>query len=367
MSSLWVCALGVPVHIQAAGKLPPDVVAAWQDAAIPQPDADTREHAPVSRVVVPDELDDLGDSVAISVTLEAIQAVRGTALMFHACAVALPDGRVVGIVGPSGRGKTTLATLLGAQYGYVSDETLAVQADGTVLPYRKPLSIGRRPGQKKTIAPSELGLRPLPDAPLRLAALVLLDRRLDAGAPRIEPVTLFDAIGELAPETSSLDALPDPLRTLAETIQRTGGVRRLTYADVDDLDGTIDQVLAAGSPCREVLETLPVHGSDPAAGNYSRVAAVDALAVDDDILVLADRFVTGLRGLGPVLWRAADDASEPELVAAALRAVPEAPAGTDVHAVVREALSSLVSSNVLRRGEDPRGGSPTQQPHPFRL
>ncbi|MFX6027812.1 hypothetical protein ABTE84_20905, partial [Acinetobacter baumannii] len=61
--------------------------------------------------------------------------------MLHAAGVAGSDGAVVVLVGPSGAGKTTAIRHLAARAGYVSDETIALNATGAVLPYRKPLSV----------------------------------------------------------------------------------------------------------------------------------------------------------------------------------------------------------------------------------
>ena len=47
------------------------------------------------------------------VTLAAIEAARGRAWMLHAAGIATPDGQVVVLVGPSGRGKTTASRALG--------------------------------------------------------------------------------------------------------------------------------------------------------------------------------------------------------------------------------------------------------------
>ena len=111
------------------------------------------------------------------VTLAAIEAARGRAWMLHAAGIATPDGAVVVLVGPSGRGKTTASRALGTVYGYVSDETVAIDDDGRVWPYRKPLSVIEDSGaRRRQLAPSALGLQPLPDAELRVAAVVLLDR-----------------------------------------------------------------------------------------------------------------------------------------------------------------------------------------------
>ena len=125
------------------------------------------------------------------VTLAAIEAARGRAWMLHAAGIATPDGQVVVLVGPSGRGKTTASRALGAVYGYVSDETIAIDDDGRVWPYRKPLSVIEDPGAPKTqLPPSALGLQPLPDAELRVAAVVLLDR--DPSHPETPSVEVTD-------------------------------------------------------------------------------------------------------------------------------------------------------------------------------
>ena len=111
-------------------------------------------------------------SLSIDVTLAALEQRAGEVLMLHAAGLATDEGRVVVLVGPSGRGKTTASRVLGRDFGYVSDESVGIEADGTVLPYRKPLSIIEDHDHLKAQrSPKELGLRPLPDRPLRVAAL----------------------------------------------------------------------------------------------------------------------------------------------------------------------------------------------------
>ena len=141
----------------------------------------------------------LAQRITSEVTIGAIRGLRGEALMLHASAVSLDDGRVIGFVGPSGRGKTTASQALGRFYGYVTDETLAVRVDGSVVPYPKPLSIGSWPGVKVTEPASTLGLRRAPAESLRLAAIVLLDRRPDVEQPFVESVPIIEALSELVP------------------------------------------------------------------------------------------------------------------------------------------------------------------------
>ena len=186
----------------------------------------------------------LAQRITSEVTVGAMRGLRGEALMLHASAVSLDDGRVIGFVGRSGRGKTTAAQALGPYYGYVTDETLAVRVDGSVVPYPKPLSIGSWPGVKVTEPASTLGLRGAPAESLRLAAIVLLDRRPDVEQPFVEHVPIIEALSELVPQTSHFRALQRPLRTLLETIVATGGVRRVVYSEASSLPPLVDELLS---------------------------------------------------------------------------------------------------------------------------
>lgn len=309
----------------------------------------------------------LAQRITSQVTLEAIGGLRGEALMLHAAAVALDDGRVIGFVGPSGRGKTTAAQELGRVYGYVTDETLAVRADGSVLAYPKPLSIGSRKAVKATEPASTFGLRAMPTEGLRLAALVLLDRRPDVAEPFVESVPIIEALSELVPQSSYLSALDRPLRTLIRTILSTGGVRRIVYSEaatipsvVDDLLGTVDETASVlmdvsnlsrrDCDCAgKVIADTTGQSTVDRPGAYWRGAYVDAMLVDDSLIVLVSGRLTVLAGVGPALWLAADGLAEEELKGAAQRDLPTPPAGVAVDEVISEALRSLETAGLLVR------------------
>ena len=170
--------------------------------------------------------------------------------MLHAAGLATDEGRVVVLVGPSGRGKTTASRVLGRDFGYVSDESVGIEADGTVLPYRKPLSIIEDHDHLKAQrSPKELGLRPLPDRPLRVAALVLIERDPGVAEPRVERLDPAEGIVGLAEQASYLGRLPHPLRTLWSHVAAVGGVHRVTYSDAATLAPAIAQ-LAGREPSR---------------------------------------------------------------------------------------------------------------------
>ncbi|MCD2441019.1 hypothetical protein LQ757_01900 [Agromyces sp. SYSU K20354] len=307
----------------------------------------------------------LAQRITSEVTIGAIGGLRGEALMLHASAVALDDGRVIGFVGPSGRGKTTAAQALGRSYGYVTDETLAVRVDGSVVAYPKPLSIGSWPGVKTTEPASKLGLREAPADGLRLAAIVLLDRRPDVERPSVEPVPITEAVAALVPQTSHLSALEHPLRALVEAVVSTGGIRRVVYSEASTLPPLIDDVL------REIEEDTPVltdvakmsqrdcdcfsgiieKSSDPTVvdrpGAYWRGTYADALIVDDSLMVLVSGSMVVLAGVGPILWLAADGLTLAELQEIAVRQLPEPPAGVDVAGVISDAVEGMVEARIL--------------------
>jgi hypothetical protein len=290
--------------------------------------------------------------------------------MLHAAGIATDDGRVIGFIGPSGRGKTTASRALGSAFGYVTDETLAVMPDGVVVPYAKPLSLGERPGSKRTEAASALGLKPAAGRELRLAALVLLDRRPGIDRPYVELLELTEVLAELVPQTSFLTELDNPLRTLAEIAMSTGGVRRVVYSEADGLPALVDEILATTSDDQATLTDVATAERDcdcfndvlqaeltgteiphvvGAPGTYRRASHLDALLVDDQLLVMTPGVVTVLDGVGPIVWLAASDSTEDELRAAALRQLPEPPEGVDPSAVIASVIEELVQGDLLVR------------------
>lgn len=336
-----------------------DVTEQWQDLVVddgaPQQTitVGAGDRSATAGPRIPDDPPErVGSRVATRVTLTALERLRGRAILLHAAAIALDDGRVAGFIGPSGRGKTTAVAALARSHRYVTDETLAVMPDGRVIAYPKPLLIGRRPGPKRAHAASSLGLRATGTGPLRLAALVLLDRRPGFTTPAVTAVGTADAIVELAGQSSHLTGLDAPLTELARCIADTGGVRRVSYSEAETLPAALDEILALAvenQPGPTDARRAPVTREGGRAGGYRRVQHADAAVLDGRLLVLRQGAIAAVDGLAPVLWEAADDSTEDELIGAALRALPEPPAGTDPQAVVRATLDRLVEAGVLIR------------------
>ena len=114
-----------------------------------------------------DTFEGLAEAVTSEVTIAAILERAGELTMLHACGVADPEGGVIALVAKSGTGKTTASSQLARTFGYITDETVAIRADGTIVPYPKPLSVKQATtgAAKLQVGPDELGLKVAPENP----------------------------------------------------------------------------------------------------------------------------------------------------------------------------------------------------------
>ncbi|MDE0545354.1 hypothetical protein [Microbacterium sp. C7(2022)] len=364
-SPLRVSAFGVVVEVDLSTFSEPDaalVRAAWADA-LADPDAEVETWVTPREGV---EIDVMLSDLSTRVTLAAIDARRGQFWMLHAAGLALDNGQVVAFVGPSGRGKTTASRALGARFGYVTDETVAIDASGRVWPYRKPLSIIEAGARVKVQrAPSSIGLRAVADVPLQLAAVVVLDRISDteksdaAALPVAERIDLGDAINDLVEQSSYLSLMPAPLQTIAAHVEAVGGVLRVTYSEAQTLLAIMPELVQEyRAPVvetrAEIIDATAAVAGAP--GTYSRGPAHDVLALEDP-----DRLITlhlddeglgtvrVLSGIAPALWRAAEATPFEGLVQAALDAYGQ-PEDVDATDLVCAAVDDLVAAGVLVEG-----------------
>lgn len=289
-----------------------------------------------------------------AVTLAAIEARRGELWMLHAAGLSDAEGRVVVLIGPSGRGKTTAARALGRRWGYVSDETIGIGPDATVMAYRKPLSVIEDSAEVKAQrSATELGLRDLPDRGLRLSAIVLLDRDEEGPAsPVVETCELVDALPELIAQSSHLADQPRPLRTIADLVSSIGGVRRIRYREAESLGDVLESLFQTPSEVEGASAAQPAAGEVGSTG-YFRGPYIDALDFHDaDTVALLQPEPSGkatfrlLGGIGPALWRAATGASLEQLTAAVLDQHGAPHAQSPEH-LVQTAIDELVRQHVL--------------------
>ncbi|HHX45912.1 MAG TPA: hypothetical protein GX718_00850 [Brevibacterium sp.] len=239
--------LGVVVDVDLGDRLDSrEFETAWSRCLVER--TEPREPpTPDRRVVAPQPLM-TGTTQAI--THELIRRQRGELLMLHAGAVAHPvTGATVAYAAPGGTGKTTLTSILGQRFGYVTDEAVGIEP-GTwrVHPYPKPLSIRTSDdgSPKDEVSPDALALVPVHHAP-HLAAVLVLRRDPGCTEPRWTKLDLFEAIMALAPETSSLSQLDRPLQLLKTLHGDLDGFWMVEYAQAPDIADRVASLLGEPS------------------------------------------------------------------------------------------------------------------------
>ena len=300
--------------------------------------------------------EELAENLTSRLTVAAILANAGELTMLHACGVAEPGtGAVVALVAKSGIGKTTAASVLARSYGYVTDETVAIAWDGSVIPYPKPLSVKRGEGApKRQVGPDEFGLQPAPAMPF-IQSVVLLNRVQGnpATAPVLEKVPLADAVLALIPDSSSQAEVVDPLQSFCRLIESVGGVWQVTYSEAADLPAALEPLFR--------LQPAPGNGWKPAslessqlghlpAGSVQRRASEDAVAIGDDLLVMLDNEVVRLSGIGPAVWEACAGPANLEQITSHVCRVHGQPEG--YRAAIAAAVEELLAKSILERGRN---------------
>ena len=244
--------IDIAVSGDDAGLLTAVAKQAWErclvDSASPGPTHEIRVEVRVgatasrtiSSVVAPSH-EAAMEMLSQSVTLAGVTASAGGLLMLHAAGLADPDsGRTAVLVGPSGMGKSTATRELGREWAYVSDETVAVTAAGTIVAYPKPLSLIDGGRWKRQASPSSLSLLQAPPT-LYPAIVVFLDRRPE-GAGLIRKVPLTEAIARAAEQSSFLGELDGPLQRIASVVRRAGCVE-VSYSETPQLHAALRELM----------------------------------------------------------------------------------------------------------------------------
>jgi len=318
----------------------------------------------VERFVVTDS-----DPYAVSraITLASLQRRRGSAVLLHAAGLSRGQ-RAIALVGPSGAGKSTAARVLGRHFGYLSDETVAIEADGRVAPYPKPVSIitdPQAPWDKGEWSPDELGLRTASE-PVYLTGLVVLERDPTRTSPELVNLPLIDALLAVIAQSSSLPLLERPLHRLAEVISGSGGPYVLRYNEIGDCVDLLEELLAGetGSDRTPWTSTPPAPNSpNRTVGDGPEVSPTvqwgefgtdtpivrapwrDAVHGEDGTLVLVDETPVRLGPVGEVLWRAAPGPiSRADAYAAVVAALGPHP---DAARAVDDGIATLVDLGLL--------------------
>lgn len=317
-------------------------------------------------VVSATSTDRLPYALSREITRAGLTRLRGRTTLLHAAALADDAGRTLALVAPSGGGKSTATRVLGTRLGYVSDESVILMPDGRIAPHPKPPSLVIDPADrfhKQEPAPDSIGLGPTPSAP-HLAALLTLSRDAAVTEPSIDEVGLLDQVLSVIPETSSTWWLDDGLDRLARAITAGGPPARLRYAEIDTCHDLVREHLERAAPIEPTWEHLPAKGEqrlavdavvDPPVevaepGPEDRLVRgpwSDAIACDDEVLVLLGPRPLRLAGPGAILWRTAVTPTRlDELIARVTDELGDHPEGAEI---VREAVAQLVGHGVLRR------------------
>ncbi len=357
--SLYVRAMGVTVEIAVPDQQTRDRLAhQWSRAVVESPDEPAQ--ARTTAGPAPGDTETFRDyMVTTQVTMEALRATAGRRINLHAGGVADESRRVLAVVGPSGTGKTTATLALARRLGYVSDETVSIDPDGTVAPHPKPLSVvtdPQRPREKSQLSPDDLGLLPTPGEG-RLARLVVLQRGAE-GPKGLARLDTARGMLQLIEQSSSLAELPRPLHAMVELIEGCGGLWALTYEEIDDhvdeLVGLLADPLAYPQASSE--PTLVWH---PGRSEFrltiseggpllARRPWAEAVEIDDQLIVLSASRAVLLAELSATLWlHLARPCSVEELIRAAEQAHGSHP---DAAAIVGRALATLVEENLVARG-----------------
>lgn len=305
---------------------------------------------------------EFASDLTTAITLAGITAGRGDLVMLHAAALAEEKtGRAVALVGRSGMGKTTATRRLGVELGYVTDETVAVDGLGRIVPYAKPLSliVEDPTAPKHQISPDDLGLLTAPAAPT-LALVVLLDRKADAAAPEVTPLSHAEAIMELAPHTSSLAEIRQPVSRLCGILDATGGAVRVTYSEAGDLAAILPALLdrpAISRTWTSVLgeRTRPSEGQPrpDVAGSMAlkRADLLDAVEIPlpngqgTELVVMTGQGVVRLTGIGPAIWHALATPCDLNGIAERIAPYIGLPVGYEPHLL--RSLEELKSHGIL--------------------
>lgn len=277
------------------------------------------------------------------ITLALLRQRAGKLMLFHAGGVSHPHtGRSIVYVAPSMTGKTHLTLELARQFGYLSDETIAVDDDLSILPYPKPLSVrDNAGGPRRELGPDALGLA-VPPANPQLTGLWLLDRRAGhVGSPEVAELDVFDAAHLLGPQTSSLGRMPAGLHTLDALLRHTGGARKITYRESASLLPMVVDLLGAPD------ETGP---DDPIVEPVVQfVPPVDRIVRPDEALLLYSDNLVRLGQLGVAIVEAS---VRPIGIAPLVERLTERlgePEGVDAHEFTADAVEQMIADGVLRR------------------
>ena len=245
--------------------------------------------------------------------------------MLHGAGLTSPNRNTLAFIAPSGTGKSTLVRRLGAHFGYVTDELVAVDQQGIVHPYPKPVScvLPGVPRRKRDVSPSDFGLTSVANT-TTMSGIILLERDRQVTNPRLEPVPLREALRAAVPQTSALWSAPWMLRSLVRYLSFAGTPRKLVYSEADSCGSLLDELfseidassvglqrnsmdksnglqLGLAAREREIVEILAAVRY-PGEGECGHARYTQGIRVDDTLAVLGRDGLLELSTAAGILW-----------------------------------------------------------------
>jgi len=265
-------------------------------------------------------------------------------LLLHAGGIADDNGNVAIIVGPSGRGKTTTIREMAKEYSYVSDETIAIDAEGRVLPYPKPLSV-IVPGHKHKlqIPSAQLGMKQLASDRLQVGSIVILERAQSGTKGRVEPISLAEALKQISAQSSYLTFVTHPLAFIARLMDETGGFKRFAAGSIDFL-ASLAPNLWESYPAEQWQHVVPFNKRNSFVGSE----VVDALSTNDGVLVMtSDGKLHALSVIASDIWRGLFKGASLRIIERQLETKFGTPLNMTIHSAVSGYVEELKALRII--------------------
>ncbi|MBF0807283.1 hypothetical protein E4U03_01435 [Rothia nasimurium] len=254
------------------------------------------------------------ERLTVHVTMHLLKAHAGNKHLLHAAVLGdAESGQAVGLVAASGTGKTTAASVLGASFAYLSDETAVINVDDlSIMPYPKPLSVIEEENAPKVqYDPAQRGLQvAAPDSTYALSHLVILDRdKTGQSSVSWERLPLDDALFTIVLQSSGVQQMPQGLGELARLLNRVGGAIKLTYSEITETLPFFRDLLAGQldiPPLTPDFDYLcapePVTGGTNGDKLYQRAAGTEGLAIGDSFLLATSGRLSRISIIGWDIW-----------------------------------------------------------------
>lgn len=310
------------------------------------------------------------ERLTVHVTIHLLKAHAGNKHLLHAAVLGdAKSGQAVGLVAASGTGKTTAASVLGASFAYLSDETAVVTIDDlSIMPYPKPLSVIEEENAPKVqYDPAQRGLKvAAPDSTYTLSHLVILDRDKTGQAPvSWERLPLDEALFTIVLQSSGVQQMPQGLAELAGLLNRVGGAIKLTYSEItetlpffrDLLTGQLD--IPQLAPDFDYLRAPePATGGTSGEKLYQRAAGTEGLAIGDSFLLTTSGRLSRISIIGWDIWSFLETPQRADTIYAAMVELYGEIARLDFDTVLR----AMVDGQMLKVIRQP--DSPAETPRP---